>query len=168
MKKDWVYSILIIFEIVLGFAYGFLLQNIIPAEVCLFVAFLVPFFVISISSKSQREVYVNQREVYVKLIETSVLSLILAAVFIAVFFGGNQFRGEFIGEYDVIVEYVNGKGGGYADFTTPQGNKGSVDLHDYRPIIVDDDYVAVGDTIRVREYKGLFKELYYIFVEEIH
>ena len=157
MKKDW---ILIIFEIVLGFAYGFLLQNIIPAEVCLFVAFLVPFFVISISSKSQREVYV-------KLIETSVLSLLLAAVFIAVFFGGNQFRGEFIGEYDVIVEYVNHRGGGYADFTTPQGNEGSVDLHDYRPIIVD-DYVDVGDTIRVREYKGIFNELYYVFVEEIH
>ena len=157
MKKDW---ILIIFEIVLGFAYGFLLQNIIPAEVCLFVAFLVPFFVIAISFK-------NQRKVYVKMIETFVLSLLLMAVFIAVFFGVNQWRGEFIGEYDVIVEYVNGRGGGYADFTTPQGNEGRVDLHDYRPIIVD-AYVDVGDTIRVREYKGIFNELYYVFVEEIH
>ena len=161
MKKIWIYFILIIFEIALGLAYGFLLQNTVPVEVCLFVAFLVPFFVISISSKSQREVYV-------KLIEVLVLSLLLMAVFIAVFFGGNQFRGEFIGEYDVIVEYVNGRGGGYADFTTPQGNEGSVDLHDYRPIIVDDDYVDVGDTIRVREYKGILNELYYVFVEEIH
>ena len=73
-----------------------------------------------------------------------------------------------VGEYDVIVEYVNGRGGGYADFTTPQGNEGSVDLHDYRLIIFDDDYVGVGDTIRVREYKGIFNELYYVFVEEIH
>ena len=161
MKKGWVYSILIIFEIVLGLAYGFLLQNVIPVEVCLFVAFLVPFFVISISSK-------KQRDVYVKLIETSVLSLLLVAVFIAVIFGGNQLRGEFIGEYDVIVEYVNGRGGGYANFTTPQGNEGSVDLHEYRPIILDDDYVDVGDTIKVREYKGFFNELYYVFVEEIH
>ena len=161
MKKGWVYGLLIFFETVLGLSYGFLLQNIIPVEVCLFIAFLVPFFVIAISFK-------NQREVYVKMIETFFLSLLLMAVFIAVFFCGNQWRGEFIGEYDVIVEYVNGRGGGYAHFTTPQGNEGSVDLHDYRPIIGDDDYVDVGDTIRVREYKGIFNELYYVFVEEIH
>ena len=114
MLKGWVFGLLIFFETVLGLSYGFLLQNIIPVEVCLFIAFLVPFFVIAISFK-------NQREVYVKMIETFVLSLLLMVVFIAVFFGGNQWRGEFIGEYDVIVEYVNHRGGGYADFTTPQG-----------------------------------------------
>ena len=161
MKKVWIYIILIIFEITLGLVYGFLLQNTIPVEVCLFIAFLVPFFTISVSLK-------KQRDMYVKLIEVLALSLFSMAVFIAVFFGGNQLRGEFIGEYDVIVEYVNGKGGGYADFKTPQGEEGSVDLHDYRPIIIDDDYVDVGDTIRVREYKGLFNEIYYVFVEEIH
>ena len=104
MKKGWVYGLLIFFETVLGLSYGFLLQNIISVEVCLFIAFLVPFFVIAISFK-------NQREVYVKMIETFFLSLLLMAVFIAVFFCGNQWRGEFIGEYDVIVEYVNGRGG---------------------------------------------------------
>ncbi len=161
MKKVWIYIILIIFEITLGLAYGFLLQNTVPVEVCLFIAFLVPLFIISVSFK-------KQRDMYVRLIEVLVLSLLSMAVFIAVFFGGNQLRGEFIGEYDVIVECVNGRGGGYADFTTPQGDEGRVDLHDYRPIIVNDDYVDVGDTIRVREYKGLFNEVYYVFVEEIH
>lgn len=161
MKKIWLFILLLLFEIVLGLAYGLGLQNIVPVEVCLFIAFFVPLCIISVSLK-------NQRDTYVKLIEVLVLSLLSIAVFIAVFFGGNQLRGDFIDEYDVIVEYVNGRGGGCADFTTPQGNKGSVDLHDYRPIIVDDDCVDVGDTIRVREYKGLFNELYYVFVEEIH
>ena len=161
MKKVWVFIVLTFVETALGVVYGFLLQNIIPVEVCLFVAFFIPFFIIFVFSKSQREVYV-------KLAETFVLSLLLAAVFIAVFFGGNQLRREFVGEYDVIVEYVNGRGGGYADFITPQGNEARVDLHDYRLIILGDDYVDVGDTIRVREYKGLFNELYYVFVEEIH
>ena len=132
MKKSWVYIILIIFEIVLGFAYGFWLQNIISYGVCCFIAFLVPFFVISISSK-------NQRDVYVKLIEILVLSIFSIAVFLTVFVYGNQLRGDFIDEYDVVVEYVSGRGGGFASFTTPQGNEGSADLHDYRPIIVDDD-----------------------------
>lgn len=161
MKKVWIYIILIIFEIALGLAYGFLLQNIIPIEVCLFIAFFVPFL-------SYLFLLKKQQDVYVKLIEVSVLSLLSMAVFITMFFGGNKLHGKFIDEYDVIVEYVNGKGGGYADFTTPQGNEGRVDLHDYRPIIVDDDYVDVGDTIRIREYKGLFNEFYYVFVEEIH
>ena len=161
MKKVWTYIILIIFEIALGLAYGFLLQNIIPVEICLFIAFLVPFFYHSCFLK-------KQRDMYVKLIEVLTLSLFSMAIFIGAFFGGNQLRGEFIGEYDVVVEYVNGKGGGYADFKTPQGEEGRVDLHDYRPIIIDDDYVDVGDTIRVRKYKGFFNEIYYVFVEEIH
>ena len=160
MKKGWLFIVLIIFEIVLGLAYGFVLQNIVPVEICLIIAFFVPLFIVSTSFK-------KQRDVYVKFIEVLALSLLSMAVFIAVFFGGNQLRGEFIGEYDVIVEFVDGRGGGYADFTTPQGNEGSVDLHDYRPIIVDDDYVDVGDTIRVREYKGLFNEIYYVFVAEV-
>ena len=104
-----------------------------------------------------------------KLIEILVLSLLAMSVFILVFSFGNQLRGEFIDEYDVIVEYVNGRGGGIAEFTTPQGKEGRVNLHDYRPIIFDDNnYVEVGDKIRVREYKGVFNQFYYVFVEEIH
>ena len=162
MKKVCIYIILIIFEIALGISYGLLLQNIIPFGVCLLIAFFVPFLALSIS-------FINKRDIYVKLIEILVLSLLAMSVFILVFSFGNQLRGEFIDEYDVIVEYVNGRGGGIAEFTTPQGKEGRVNLHDYRPIIFDDNnYVEVGDKIRVREYKGVFNQFYYVFVEEIH
>ena len=159
MKKAWIYIILIIFEIALGLTYGFLLQNIMPVETCLFIAFLVPFFTISVSAKEQRNKFVD----WVEILALSFFSLV---IFVGVFFGGNRLCGEYIGEYDVIVEYVNGRGGGCADFKTPQGEEGSVDLHDYRPIISNDDYVEVGDTIKVRKYKGLFNMNYYVFVEE--
>ena len=139
----------------------FFLQNIISVEICLFIAFFVPFFIISISLK-------NEQDLHIKIIEVLFLSLLLMAVFMAVFLGGNQLRQDFIAEYDVTVEFVNGRLGGCAYFTTPQGNECSVELHDYRPIFVDDDYVSVGDTIRVREYKGLFNDIYYVFIEEIH
>ena len=161
MKKWWVYIILIIFEMALVLAYGFLLQSVIPFGICLFIAFLVPLFIMFVSLK-------EQRDLYAKMIEALTFSLFSTAVFIGVFFCGNQLHRDFIDEYDVIVEYVNGRGGGYADFVTPQGDEGRVDLHDYRLVIVDHDYVDVGDTIRVREYKGLFNRLFYVFVEERH
>ena len=161
MKKSWIYIVLAVFEMAFGLAYGFLLQNVLTFEFCLIVAFIVPFTVLSISFKESRDTIVNWKKLLL-------LSLFLMLVFSFVFFKGNQLHGEFIDEYDVTVEYVNYRGGGYANFTTPQGKEGSVDLHDYRPIIIDDDRVDLGDKIRVREYKGIFNEYYYVFVEEIH
>ena len=88
--------------------------------------------------------------------------------FYSIFSGINQLRGEFIGEYDVVVEDVYVKGGGSACCTTPQGEEGIVAFDDFRLIISDDDdVVEVGDTIKVRQYKGLFDKIYYVFVEEI-
>lgn len=109
----------------------------------------------------------KSKNIWIKLIEVLVLSLLSTALFMSIYICGNEVFGEYIDEYEVVVEFVDGRGGGYADFTTPQGAKGSVGLHDYRLVMDDDDHVAVGDTIRVREYKGLFKKLFYVFVEEI-
>ncbi len=161
MMKKWIYVVLIVFEIALGLAYGLLLKNIVSIDICLITAFTIPFVVLFASSKSRQDMVI-------KLSEVLLASFLLTAVAVGVFSYGNQLRGEFIGEYDVIVEYVSGRGGGYADFTTPQGKAGCVDLYEYRPVIFDDDCVDVGDTIRVREYNGLFNEHYYVFVEEIH
>lgn len=160
MKKRWICIILIFFEIALAMAFGFLLQDIMPIELCFAIAFLVPLFVICVSSK-------KSENIWIKLIEVLVLSFLSMALFMSIYICGNEVYGEYIDEYEVVVEFVDGRGGGYADFTTPRGTKGSVGLHDYRLVMDDDDYVAVGDTIRVREYKGLFKKLFYVFVEEI-
>ena len=161
MKKVWAYIALIIFEIALGLTYGFVLRNFMPVELLFVIAFAFPFFVLFICCKSRKDKGV-------KFSGLLFSSWILTAVAISVFFYGNQLNGEFIGEYNVVVQHLNGKGGRYATFITPAGTEGDVTLHDYRPITFDDDYVDVGDTIRVREYKGLFNEYYYVFVKEIH
>jgi|GEM_PF-2673652 len=162
MKKTYIYVTLVVFEIALGLAYGFLLQNIVPIDFCFAVAFTIPFTVLFISSK-------EKQDMITKCIETLILSLFLMLVFIAVFVGGNKLHGDFIAEYDVVVEQINGRGGGEAIFTTPQGDQESVELHDYRLIIFDKkDCVEIGDTIRVREYKGIFNKPFYDIVEETH
>ena len=161
MKKTWTYIILIFFEIALGLAYGLLLQSIVPTESYLIAAIGVPFIVLFLSWK-------NGRRAIEELAAALFLSLLLLAVSVGAFFCVNQLHGEFIDEYDVVVEYVNTRGGGYATFTTPNGKEGSADLHDYRLIVFNDDYVDIGDTIRVQEYKGIFNETYYVFLDEIH
>ena len=161
MTRLKLYGILTLIEILLGLAYGFLWHNRLPVDYLLAVAFCVAFTVLFVFPKSQRKTLV-------KLIESLVLSLLLMAVSLRTLEGVNRLHAELIGEYDVVVEIVYGRGGGSATFTTPLGNEGSVDLHDYRPIVFDDEeHVVAGDTIRVREYKGLFNEVYYIFVEEV-
>lgn len=160
MRKSYVYIILAVFEIALALSYGFILQNAVPLVFCVMVAFTTPIFVLHLCSKERRNISAKWKELLTA-------SLLLMSVFSTVFFGINELHGEFIGEYDVIVEYVNGRGGGYAEFTTPQGRAGSVDLNDYRILIIDDS-VEIGDTIRVREYKGFFNKYYYRFVEEKH
>lgn len=160
MKKVWIYIILIVFEITLALAYGFWLQNIVPIGFCFNSAIAIPFTVLLISFK-------EKQNMIIKCKISLFFSLVLMSVFLIVFFGFNKLHGEFIDEYDVVVEYVNYRGGGCADFTTPQGDEGSVELHDHRPIIIDDDCVEVGDLIRVQEYKGIFNQTYYVFIDEI-
>jgi len=159
MKKTWIYIALIFFEIVLGFLYGLFLQSIVTGESYFFIAFCIPFTVLSILAKKQ--------DMFLKISETIFLSFLFFMVAVLVLHYGNQIHAEFMDEYDVVVEFVNGRGGGSAEFTTPNGEEGRVDLHDNRIIIMDDsDRVKVGDTIRVREYKGFFNRLYYVLAED--
>ncbi len=160
VKKCALFVALISFELILGFTYGFVLKQFVSAWICFLVAFFVPFVVLFYFSK-------NRQDVLVKLKRTFMLSLLLSAVSCGVIYYGNQLHAEFVGEYDVLVDYVNGRAGGCAYFIAPNGEEENVDLRDYRPIVSDDDCVEAGDTIRVREYIGVFGETYYVFVEEI-
>lgn len=74
----------------------------------------------------------------------------------AVYFYVNSLQGTFVSEYDAVVTDAYYRGGGTASFQNPKGEERAVDLHDHRLIVLDDSYVKVGDTIRVREYVGLF------------
>ena len=152
--------ILLIFGIASALVYGFFGQNVIPFYVCVISTFLIPFLFLFAS--------LNKRDQQKKWMDIIALSLLSMAVFVVSFSGVNQLHGEFVGEYDVVVEDVYYRSGGSAYFTTPQGEDGVVDLNDHRLVISDDDDVVdVGDTIKVRQYKGLFDKIYYVFVEEI-
>lgn len=74
----------------------------------------------------------------------------------AIYFYVNSLQGTFVSEYDAVVTDAYYRGGGTASFQNPKGEERAVDLHDHRLIVLDDSYVKVGDTIRVREYVGLF------------
>ena len=152
--------LMVLSEIVLGCLYGFLLQNVIPYELLLSVAYILPFTLLLIFWKNRRD------KTVVKIVEIAVLSLLLCIVAPLTYDAGNHLCAEMTAQYDVVVESVYGHGGGRAEFTAPDGCSAEVDLHDYR-VVLTDDYVEVGDTIRVQEYRGLFKQPYYVFVEEI-
>ena len=163
MKNTLVYVILFLSEIILGLTYGFLFRNVFPIEPYLAIAFLVPFIVLVFSSRK------DNGKIRVRLLTILVVALLFAMECFLIFISVNNIKGEFIGEYEVIVEDRSGKGSGSAGFLSPHGTYEQVDLHDYRIIWTDeDDYVDVGDRIRVREYKGIFDMSFYVFVEEIH
>jgi len=110
----------------------------------------------------------NIENIVVGLIEYIAVGLIVLVIAFTVFFDLNRISGSFVAEYDVEVQDVYGRDGGRAYFTTPDGREGDVPLNDYRIIIPDDaDMVEPGDTIRVKEYIGIFGSPYYDFVEEI-
>ena len=163
MKKLLLYVILILFEIAAVLAYGFIFRDIISIETCLIIAFFIPFILFVIFYGKE------QGTIKSKLLKIVLLSLCFVLFFIVIFFSVNNIDSKFVGEYEVVVEYIGGGSGNSASFTTPDGEYGSVDLHDYRPILTDEDeYVTVGDTIRIKEYKGVFGFSYYVFVEEVY
>ena len=73
-----------------------------------------------------------------------------------IYFCVNSLQGTFVAEYDAVVTDTNYRGGGTAWFQNPKGEERAVDLQDHRWVVTDDSYVKIGDTIRVREYVGLF------------
>jgi hypothetical protein len=162
VKKRVACLLLAVFEIALGVVYGFWLQGWMNTELFLFVAFVVPFTVFLLLYEK------GKTENGVKIVEVFVLSVLSAILAFVTLSGGNRLVAHRIGEYEVVVEEIYGKGGGEAYFTTPDGAEGSVDLHDYRIWYTDaDDYVEVGDVIRVQEYRGLFDHSYFVFAEEV-
>jgi len=162
MKKVIILISLILAEVVIGIIYGLSPQNKVStllfyglgavAAFCIFLIFLLK----------------NHRfsEIF---IDITVFSLILGLI--PFFFSSdiNELGGKFVAEHTVTVDKISGRADGTASFYTPDGSYATVDLHDYRIIILDgEEFVDVGDTIKVCEYVGLFKQKYYVFVEEVY
>ena len=160
MKRFYPYILTVILEIVLGLVYGAVLYGIVSAYTCIVIGTAIPFALLFARS--------NEKNVVSKVIGTLLISVLFSSLSLAVFEGVSRSGGEFIAEYDVTVESVNGRGTGSAKFRTPYGSEGSVNLRDKRMIITDgEEYVEKGDTIKVREYVGKFGRTYYVFMGEI-
>jgi membrane-bound ClpP family serine protease len=74
----------------------------------------------------------------------------------AIYFYTNSLQSTFVSEYDAVVTDTYYRGGGTAWFQNPKGEERSVELHGDSLSVTSDSHVEIGDTIRVREYKGLF------------
>ncbi|MBE6531869.1 MAG: hypothetical protein E7679_07300 [Ruminococcaceae bacterium] len=163
MKKLYLYIILILFEITIGLSYAFILWDLLSIEIYLIFAFFVPFLLFVIFSKN------DEGKITAKTLKILILSLLLALSSFMPLITINAITAEFVAEHEVVVENIGGRGGGWASFTSHDGLLEYVDLHDYRIILTDEDeYVTIGDTIRVKEYKGIFDISYYVFVEEVY
>ncbi len=159
MKRYIPYITVVAFQIILGLIYSLLPYDIVPTLIYFFSVF-VPFFILYLSS--------HEKHSTKKVIKLLIISVLFSAVSIAVFTETNRIHGEFIAEYNVTVESINGRGSGSATFTKTDGSYGKVALMDERAIICDDDKsVEIGDVITVREYRGLLGKTYYVFIEGV-
>lgn len=151
----------IICELAWIFCYGLMLNSFLPMSVFFFAAFGIPFCVsMMFYKKLQFADKVN------KILWVLLCSLIFAGVSTLVYDEINRTTGEFVAEYEVEVIDSYQRNGGIAYFIDHNGNKAEVNLHDYRIIAIEDDYINEGDVITVREYIGLFCETYFVLVDE--
>lgn len=75
----------------------------------------------------------------------------------AVYFYVNSLQGTFVSEYDAVVTHTDYyRFSGTAWFQNPKGEERSIGLHGDSLSVTSDSHVEIGDTIRVREYVGLF------------
>ena len=104
--------------------------------------------------------FMTRRNSFESLWKRLCLTLLVTVIAVvggwAIYFYTNSLQGTFVSEYDAVVTDTYYRGGGTAWFYNPKGEERAVELHDHRLIVTDDSYVKIGDTIRVREYVGLF------------
>lgn len=101
-----------------------------------------------------------------KMLWVLIVSLILAGLSTLLYDAINSASGEFVAEYEVEVIDSYQRNGGIAYFIDHNGNKAEVNLHDYRIIAIEDDYINEGDIITVREYVGFFRKTFFVLVKD--
>lgn len=148
-------------ELVWIFCYGFFLNSFLPMSVFFFVAFGIAFCVSLIFYKK-----LPFTDKVNKMLWVLISSLIFAGISTLAYDGINRITSEYVAEYEVEVIDSYQRNGGIAYFIDQNGNTADVNLHDYRIIAIEDDYVNEGDIITVREYIGLFGETFFVLVDE--
>ncbi len=104
--------------------------------------------------------FMTRRNSFESLWKRLCLTLLVTVIAVVgswvIYFYTNSLQGTFVSEYDAVVTDTYYRGGGTAWFYNPQGEERSVELHGDSLSVTSDSHVEIGDTIRVREYVGLF------------
>ncbi|MBQ8523598.1 MAG: hypothetical protein IJ457_03135 [Clostridia bacterium] len=162
MKKFIILFSLILAEVLICIVYGLSPQNRSSTLVSFAVGAVIAFGVLLFCALKKHRI----SEI---IVDVTVFSLIIGIIPFIFCTEVNQIDGKLVAEYTVTVERISGRGDGSVSFYTPDGNYGSADLNDHRIMILDDEeFVDVGDTVKIREYIGIFKKKYYVFVEEVY
>ncbi len=151
------YVILLVVAIVTTLGYGFLIGGELSDYFYIFESITLVALALLLSRKTLNKKFVEQfTEIMI------VVALIVLFVSTGSYRVVNEFSGELVAEYDAKVTETNGRGGHTAYFIDSQGNEGSVYYETWFKIFIgEDEYPCEGDTIHVREYKGLFGKTFY-------
>ena len=148
-------------EVAWVFGYGLLLNSFLTKGIFFFIAFGIAFCLNMIFYKK-----LPYKDKVNRILWILICALVLAILSSLIYGGINRMSGEFVAEYEVEAIDCNHRNGGKAYFNDRNGRYSSVELHDYRIVIPDDDYVKEGDIICVREYVGFFGETFFVLVEQ--
>lgn len=156
-----VFLICIICELAWIFCYGLLLNSFLPMGTFFFAAFGIAFCLNMLFYKK-----LPYKDKVNRMLWILICALVLAMLSSLLYDAINRASGEYVAEYEVEVESCLYNNGGKAYFKAPNGQDASVRLNDYRLIKQDDDLIIEGDVITVQEYVGLFRETYFVLVDE--
>ena len=159
MKKAIKYIVLAAVEVAFAFIYGFFLQEQIPFLGFLVWAVIVPFIALMIQA------FVSKKILGHEIVIILVYSVFFGILAIGTFEFGNKIYGEYVDEYCVEVEHIGRDND--ARVRLPSGESATVRIDGKLFYFDESEYVDEGDMILVQEYKGLFGNSFYVFVEEI-
>jgi|GEM_PF-1247216 len=100
-----------------------------------------------------------------KTVAVALIAMVLSVVLYGTI---NCMSGDFMMEYDAVVTHADYWRGRTLYFDNPNGENRYVNLYDYDPFKEDDDdyLFGIGDTVRVREYRGLFDAPFCLLTEK--
>ena len=125
------------------------------------VLFVVYFCVFSVCYR--RQTFVRLLTRLGKAVAVSAIATVLSVVLYGTF---NCMSGELVMEYDAVVTFADYWRGSTVYFDNPDGENRYIHLDDYSPFKTEGDYLYnVGDTVHVREYRGIFDVPYCIAAE---
>ena len=153
------FVILLIVAIVTTLGYGFLIGGELSDYYYIFESITLVALSLLLSRKTLNKKFVEQ------FTEMMVMVGLIIGISVFSYTVVNDFSGELVAEYDAKVteSYGPGKGDFYsAHFIDSQGEVGGIDYYAGLEFSIDPDkYPYEGDTIHVKEYKGLFGLTYY-------